>query len=309
LGLKSVDDAELYAVASRNIDNAKKYAQEFNVKKAYGSYEELVKDPNVDIVYVATPHNTHYENTMLCLDNGKHVLCEKPLGVNGKEVREMIAKAKEKNLFLMEAMWSRFLPHIIKTKELIDTGELGNLKLLTAHFSFISVNGPEHRHFNKELCGGSLMDIGIYNAFLSLFLLGKPQSLKAMASIGETDVDDTCAVLCKYDNEIMSVLYSSFRTDNGIAAEVYGEKAKIVIEEPWYKPSSIKIVRTQGEVVPIKLQTEGNGYNYEAEEAVKCIREGRTQSNLMSWEKSLELIDMLDSIRKEACIIYPKHDF
>ncbi|MDR3626581.1 MAG: Gfo/Idh/MocA family oxidoreductase, partial [Ignavibacteriaceae bacterium] len=166
----------------------------------------------------------------------------------------------------------------------------------------------EHRHFNKELCGGSLMDIGIYNVFLSLFLLGKPQSFKAMASIGSTAVDHSCAVLCKYDDEVMSILYSSFRTENGIAAEVHGEKGKILIDEPWYKPSNIKIVRPGGEEISVPLQVKGNGYNYEADEVIKCIREGRTQSNIMSWGNSIDQIDMLDSIRKEAGIIYPKHD-
>ena len=154
--LQVVNNSELYAVGSRNIQTAKKFADEFHIPKAYGSYEELVSDPTVDVVYIGTPHNLHLENTFLALDHHKHVLCEKPMGVNLKEATKMIAKAKEKNLFLMEAMWSRFLPNIIKTKELVDSGEIGKIKLLTAFFSIKSENGPEHRHYNLELCGGTI---------------------------------------------------------------------------------------------------------------------------------------------------------
>jgi len=307
--LKVVEDAEIYAVGSRSIENAQKYAKNFNAKKAYGSYEELAKDPDVDVIYVATPHNLHYENTILCLENGKHVLCEKPFAVNGKEVRGMIAKAKEKNLFLMEALWSRFLPHIIKTKELIDAGELGSLKLLTSYFPIKSLYGPEHRQFNKDLCGGSLLDIGIYNVFLSLYLMGKPKTFKAMAGMGPTEVDESCSIICKYDNEAVSVLYSSFRASSDIMAEIHGDKGKIVIGNVWFTPNNIKIVRPNGEEIPMQIKSTGNGYNYQAEEVDKCIKEGRIQSNIWSWEKSLELIDLLDSIRQETGIVYPKHDF
>ena len=170
--LKVVNGAELYAVGSRSIDTARKFAEEYSIPKAYGSYEELVNYPDVDVVYIGTPHNLHLPNTILALDHNKHVLCEKPLGVNRKEVDRMIAKAKEKNLFLMEAMWSRFLPNIIKTKDLVDSGAIGNVKFLTASFSIRSDNGPEHRHYNIDLCGGTILDTGIYNVFLSLLLLG-----------------------------------------------------------------------------------------------------------------------------------------
>ena len=171
--LESVDNSQLYAVGSRNKETANKFANDFNVIKSYGSYKELVEDSDIDIVYVATPHNLHCENTLMALENNKNVLCEKPFGINGREVRQMINKAKEKDLFLMEALWSRYLPDIIKTKEIIDSGELGEIKLITAYFTTKSNQGSEGRHFNKDLGGGSLLDIGIYNVFLSLLLLGK----------------------------------------------------------------------------------------------------------------------------------------
>ena len=159
---KHVDGATLYAVASRNQQSANSFAKEFKIEKAYGSYEAMLADPEVDVVYVATPHNLHHQNTLLCLDYGKHVLCEKPFAVNGREAREMIDKARAKKLFLMEAMWSRFLPHIIKAKEIVESGQLGKIKLLTADFCSKFVFNPNNRWFNLDLVGGSLLDIGIY---------------------------------------------------------------------------------------------------------------------------------------------------
>jgi predicted dehydrogenase len=307
-GLKVVDNAQLFAVGSRNIDNAEKFAKEFNVPRTYGSYQELVKDPDVDVIYIATPHILHYENTLLCLENGKHVLCEKPFAMNGKEVRFMIAKAKEKNLFLMEAMWSKFLPNLIKAKEIVDSGKIGKVKLLTANFSVKSDYGMDHRQFNKDLGGGALLDIGIYTVFLSLFILGKPKSFTAMASMGSTGVDFSNAILFKYSDETLSILYSSFLAASDVIAEIHGETGKIVFEHMWFCPGNIKIVRPDGEIIPVPLHFKGNGYNYEAEEVVKCLIEGRTESRIMSLNDSLEMIDMLDSIRKETGIIYPKYD-
>ena len=306
--LKFVDGTELLAVGSRNIESAKKFASEYGLSKAYGSYEETAKDKDVDVIYVATPHNLHLENTIMSLDNNKHVLCEKPFGVNGKEVRQMISKAKEKNLFLMEALWSRFLPNIIKTKEIIDSGEIGKVRLLTAYFSFKSTQGPEHRQFNKNLCGGSLLDIGIYNIFLSLFLLGKPKRIFASAGLVETGVDGSCSATFKYDNEALAVTFSSFVANTPIVAEVHGEKGKIFLEDKWFCPSNIRLTDNDGKEKLISFDFKGNGYNYEADEVVKCIRAGQTQSDFMSWDASLELIDSLDAIRKECGIFYPKHD-
>jgi predicted dehydrogenase len=306
--LKYADNSELVAIGSRNINTAKQFSQEFNVPHYYSSYEELVKDNDVDVVYIGTPHNLHCENTLMALENNKHVLCEKPFGVNGKEVRKMIAKAKEKNLFLMEALWSRFLPNIIKTKELLEAGEIGKVRLLTAYFAFKSHQGLEHRQFNMDLCGGSLLDIGIYNVFYSLFMLGKPVDFKAAAGLGVTGSDNSCSITFKYSGDTLAVTHSSFMADTPIIAEIHGETGKIFLEDKYFCPGNIKIIRYTGKEVFIPIEIKGNGYNYEADEVVKCIQDGKIQSDKMSWDNSLELIDMLDAIRKECGIIYPKHD-
>ncbi|HTY09555.1 MAG TPA: Gfo/Idh/MocA family oxidoreductase [Bacteroidota bacterium] len=306
--LKVAENCETYAVGSRTADAAKKFAREFNIPHAYGSYEELVSDPNVDVVYIATPHNLHLENTFLALDHNKNVLCEKPMGVNRKEAAAMIARAKEKDLFLMEAMWSRFLPNIIKTKELVDSGEIGKVKLLTAFFSVKSENGPEHRHYNLELCGGTILDTGIYNIFLSLLLLGKPKSISAIAGLGEQGGDNSASYTFKYDKDTLAVMYSSFLADPAVVAEIHGDKGKIFLEHLWFCPGKVKVTYNGGKEKIFDFPVRGNGYEYEAEEVAKCLLEGKKESSLMSWNDSLQLVEMLDAVRKECGVVYPKHD-
>jgi predicted dehydrogenase len=307
-GLKVVENSELYAVGSRSLENAESFAREFNVAKAYSSYEDAASDPDVNVIYIGTPHIHHCDNTLLCLEKGKNVLCEKPFGMNGNEVRKMIAKAKEKNLFLMEALWSRFLPNIIKAKELIDSGEIGKVKFLNSCFSVKSSYGPEHRQFNRKLGGGSLLDIGIYNVFLSLFLLGKPKDFIAMAGIGNNEVDNSCSFTFKYDDDTLAVMYSSFMAECSSIAEIHGETGKILLPHMFHCPNDVKIIRSNGEEKTIPFKFNSNGYNFEAEEVVKCLQTGKTQSDLMSWNDSLDLIDMLDSIRKRCGIFYPGYD-
>jgi len=306
--LQVVDNSELYAVGSRNVQTAEQFADEFKIPKSYGSYQELVQDPNVDIVYIGTPHNLHMENTLLALDHNKHVLCEKPMGVNLKEVTRMIAKAKERKLFLMEAMWSRFLPNIIKTKELVDSGEIGNVKLLTAFFSVKSEHGPEHRQYNLELCGGTVLDTGIYNVFLSLLLLGKPKAFSAIAGLSDQGGDNSCSYTFKYDNDTLAVMYSSFLANPAVVAEIHGDKGKIFLEHLWFCPGRVKVTYNDGKENIFNFEVKGNGYEFEAEEVNRCILEGKTESRLMGWNDSMQLITMLDAIRKECGIVYPKHD-
>lgn len=306
--LPFVPHSKLYAVGSRNKATAEAYARQHNIEKAYGSYEELVSDPNIDIIYIATPHNLHHENTLLALEHGKHVLCEKPFAVNGRQVREMINKAREKNLFLMEALWSRFLPQVIKAKEIIDSGKIGEVNLLAADFGLGLPFDPKHRLFNKELIGGSLMDLGIYPLFLALFLMGKPKTLKAMAGMGITDVDYNCSFTLGYDNNSLAVMHSSAIAQTDVVATIYGEKGKIVFDKWWFTPVPIHLFDADGKEIPVKLEFIGNGYNYEATEVVKCLESGKKQSELMSWDDSLLLIDTLDAIRKEIGLVYPGHD-
>ncbi len=307
-GLKVVPNSELFAVGSRNFQKAQEFGNHYNISKIYGSYEELASDPEVDVIYIATPHNLHFSNTMMCLEKGKNVLCEKPFAVNGREVRQMIAKAREKNLFLMEAMWSRFIPHIIKAKEMIDSGLIGDVKLLKADFGINFPFDEKNRVFNRQLIGGSLMDIGIYPVFLSLFLLGKPKSCVSVAGIGVTKVDNNCSIGFSYEKDLISVLYSSVVAKTDVTAEIHGTKGKIIFDEWWFTPVSFHHIDEHGNRNTIQMEFKGNGYNYEAEEVVNCLLEGNKQSDKMSWADSLLLIDQLDEIRKQCNITYPDHD-
>jgi predicted dehydrogenase len=303
-----VPNSALYAIASRDISTANTFASAFHIQQSYGSYEALVRDPAVDIVYVATPHNLHCENTLMALEHGKHVLCEKPFAVNGKEVRKMIAKAREKNLFLMEALWSRFLPNIIKARELVDSGLIGNVKLLKADFGLNRPFDPDNRLFNKQLIGGSLLDLGIYPLFLALLILGKPDRIKAMAGMGATAVDYNCSFTLGYKDDALAVLHSSLVAQTETVATIYGEKGTIVFDKNWYTPVHMHANLHDGQKIKTALTFEGNGYNYEATEVIECLKQRKTQSAIMSWEDSTLLIDTLDEIRKQIGLVYPDHD-
>lgn len=306
--LPFVQDAELCAVASRSDDKARAFAAKYGISRAYGSYEELVRDGEIDVVYIATPHNLHCENTLLALENGRNVLCEKPFAVNGREVRKMIAKAEEKNLFLMEALWSRFLPNVIRAKEIIDSGLIGKVKLFAADFGINVPFDPQHRIYNKELIGGSLLDLGIYPLFLALFLLGKPETVRATAGIGKTCVDYNCGVTLGYADDSMSSFYSSCIARSDVTAVIHGEKGKIVFDRWWFTPVPIHLYDIDGNEIPQSLDFTGNGYNYEAAEVCGCLRENKTQSGMMTFKDSLLLIDTLDEIRRQIGLSYPGHD-
>jgi len=205
-------------------------------------------------------------------------------------------------------MWSRFIPHIIKAKDLIDNGAIGEVKFMRCDFGMNFPFDPNHRIYNRQLIGGSLLDIGIYPVFLSLFLLGKPNAVKAIAGIGQTGVDYNCSMSFQYDQELISVLYSTIVAKTDITAEIHGTKGKIVFDEWWFTPVNIHLVDEAGNKTTVPVEFKGNGYNYEAEEVVNCLLNNQTQSNKMSWDASLELIDILDNIRKQCNITYPGHD-
>jgi predicted dehydrogenase len=302
--IKIVPNAMPYAIGSRTKESANKFAHQHQFEKAYGSYASMLCDEQVDLVYVATPHNLHFENTMLALDHGKHVLCEKPFGVNSNEVEQMIASAKEKKLFLMEAMWSRFMPHIEQIKALIEHGEIGPIKLLRSDFNMYPPFNPESRLFNKSLIGGSLMDIGIYPVFLALYILGEPKRIQAMAGIGATGVDYQVSMNFEYDNEIMAMLSSSMVSRSGINASIEGEKGSIIMEHPWHMPSNFTIKYGDGSVKKFEYEHTGNGYHYELQEVIDCLNQEKIESDKMSWDDSLRLIQTLDNIRELIGLAY-----
>jgi predicted dehydrogenase len=303
-GVSVVNDAKIKAVASRDLERARKFAREHGIDVAYGSYEELARDPNVDVVYVATPHPFHCENTLMCLDLGKPVLCEKPLAMNEMEVHRMIDKAKESDLFLMEAIWTRFLPSIAKAEEIVASGELGEVRHIKSDFGIMRDFDPNHRVFNKALGGGSLLDIGIYPLFLTLLLWGEPDSISAVADIGSTTVDESLALTLKYSDGRIAVLFSSFRVDSTVETHICGTKGRLKLNRWWFCPSTLELSKGDGAPLVIDPHAVGNGYNYEAEEVGRCLRAGARESSMLPLAFSVRLMRLMDGIRKQIGLAY-----
>ncbi len=306
-GLSFLPNAKLFAVASRSKEKASKFAARYQVPHAYGSYEEIVQNKDIDIIYIATPHTLHCENTLMCLDHHIPVLCEKPFAMNTGQVKQMIDKAHKNKVLLMEAMWTAYLPSIRRIKETIKTGVIGEVKLIRADFGILADKNPSGRLFNMELGGGSLLDVGIYPTYLAMEFLGKPKFMKAIASKGITGVDESCAFIFQYPGGQLASLYSSIIAKTGIDAMITGTKGNIYMHGDFFMPARISLIQ-QGIETELTPKYTGNGYNYEAEEAMNCLETGRKESKLMTHHKSLQLMEILDEIRKESGIRYPKHD-
>jgi len=307
-GLKLLPDAELFAVGSRDSGRARQFAAAHGFAKYYGSYEELAADPELEVVYIASPHSHHHEHTMLCLKNGKHVLCEKAFAINSKEVEEMINEAGKRNLFLMEALWPPFQPFYKKTREILESGFLGKIIHLDAQFTFIPPYDPGERKFNVSLGGSSLLDIGIYPVIDALTFLGIPPEIRASAIFGKTGSEESVSIIFKYNNGIMATLYSSFRTNKGIGCDFLCEKGNLRASRQRDMSQRVFVRMHNGQEQEFLFKPEAMGYHWEAEEVMKCLDEGRTESPVVPLSFSRSLINTLDRIRKEAGIIFPDRD-
>ena len=308
--LKLLPNANLYAAASRDLSRAQSFADNFGYEKAYGSYKEMVADPKVDIVYVATPHSHHLEATLLCLNHKKAVLCEKAFAINSDQVQQMIDCSKKNNTFLMEAFWTRFTPGFNKALEIAKSGELGKLKMVQANFCFKADNDPEKRLYNLKLGGGSLLDIGIYPVFASLITLGKPTDIKTMTQFSETGIEESILINLKYDGGEMASLVSSFACFSSTQAEFNCENGYIRLDKRWHHPNQISIWK-KGDEQEKTLHFShdpGTGYQYEAEHVMKCLDEDKTESDLMPLSLSLDLMEILDKVRQDAGIIFSEYD-
>lgn len=306
VGLQGLADTELYAVGSRSQAKADAFAALYNVPFSYSSYEALLNDPKLDAIYVATPHSFHKEHTLLCLEHGKAVLCEKPFALNSQEAKEMIDFARDKKLFLMEAMWTRFLPHMRKVTELIAQGAIGEARMLQADFGFrMSDVLPEHRLFDPKLGGGALLDVGIYPFSLAQQLFGKPSSIKSLANLGSTGVDEEAAIICQHAAGQLSLLSTAIRLTTPHEALILGTEGRIQIHAPFWGPSDATLYQDKQPAQKLGIATVSNGYNYEALEVAHCVKEGRLESDIMPLSDSLEIMESLDEIRKQWGLHYP----
>jgi predicted dehydrogenase len=302
--LLTLPDAQLYAVASTNQQRAEEFANEYNAPHAFGSYEELLSLPDLDVVYVATPHIKHHENALMLLKGGIPVLGEKPFAMNGEQVREMVETARTKGVFLMEALWSRFMPGIEKALELVQSGAIGKVVSVKADFGFKAPFSPESRLFDKALGGGALLDIGIYPLFLSYLILGRPTTIKASATFGSTDVDEQCGMVMTYANGAMAFLDSTLQAKTDCIGLIQGETGQIRIHGRFHETMGLSLIPAEGEPTEFDFTRTTHGYDYEARHVMQCLVEGRTESPLWSLDDSLNLIGLLDAIRAEAGIVY-----
>lgn len=302
--LALVQDAEIRAVASRDLEKANAFSSEYGIPLAFGSYRELLDCEEVDVVYIATPHTHHAEISIRAMEHGKHVLCEKPLGVNSTQVENMIAAARKNKIFLMEALWSRFIPAIRKVKSLVDSGEIGSLVYLHADFAFYALDRDlEGRVLNPKLAGGSLLDVGIYPIFLAYLLLGKPKTILSTSNFHTNGAEVQTSMIFQY-TRAHALLYSGFTGRSGVTAEISGEKGIICLPSRWHQAQGYSLEK-DGELTEFDLPTTGKGYFHEIEEVHTCIRQGKLQSDLWSHQNSLDLIVLMDTIREQNGIDFP----
>jgi predicted dehydrogenase len=308
--LKFLPNAKLYAAASRDLNKAREFADELGFEKAYGSYEEMVNDPNVDVVYVATPHSHHHEHTILCLNHKKPVLCEKAFALNLREAKEMVEAARKNNTFLMEAFWTKFQPSFIKAMEIIGSGELGALKTVRSDFAFNGPKDPGNRLYNLALGGGSLLDIGVYPVFVALTAFGKPNRIKAFADFAPSGAEESIVMIFKYNSGEMATLASSFASYSSVQTEFWCEKGYVRLNRHWLIPTSLSIFRKETdfeEILDFRYK-EGFGYQFEAAHVMECLDAGKKESDVLPLTFSLDLMETLDRIRDEVGAFFPGKD-
>lgn len=296
--IKAMDLTDLEAVASRSKEKSEAFGKAYGVssKKCYGSYEELIKDESIEAVYIAVPHVFHEDISILCLKNGKAVLCEKPVTIDGNEIREVINIAKENKMFFMEAMKTRFLPINKKVKSLINEGGIGEVRLLQADFGFNAPFDPTSRLFKKELGGGALLDVGIYNISYSSFIFGNnPKSIKSNLYIGKTGVDESASINLEYEEGKQAQLYGAINLNTIRAANIIGTKGRICV--PKFSNADTAYIIIDGREEKIQIPFYINGFEYQIEEVIKCLNEGKVQSEIMSWNDSIEIMNIMDYVR------------
>ena len=302
--LARLDDAEVIAVASRTQEAADRFGEAHGIAHRHASYEALADDHDVDVVYVGTPHSRHCADTLLFLDGGKHVLCEKPLALNEREVIAMSERAAAQGRFLMEGLWSRFLPGYAQLRALIADGRIGEVRMMTGSFGFRAPFDPDHRLFAPALGGGALLDVGIYPVQLALMLLGEPDRVSAVAGLGATGVDEQIAVTMGFGGGEVAVAEAAVRTNLACTARVSGTNGAIEIPAFLHCPGYLD-VRIGADTTRVDTPIDGNGLHYQASEVHRCLRAGQTESPIMPLAGSLALARTLDRARAQIGLVYP----
>jgi len=294
------------AVGSRSQESADAFAAKFGIPNAHASYEALVADPDVDIIYISTPHPFHAANAALALNAGKHVLIEKPIALNAKEAREIMDLAASKNLLVLEAMWTRFLPHMVRIREILESGVLGEVHTLIADHTQDLPDDPSHRLNAIELGGGALLDLGIYPLSFAYELFGKPETILATATFKETGADAQVATLFRYPGGQIASTLSASDTKGPNTATILGTEARIDIDEVWYSPTTFRVINSKNEVLEsFEAEILGRGMHYEAAEAEQLIQSGLISGSILSTDDSVAIMETLDAVREQIGLRYP----
>ncbi len=284
------------AVGSRTQSSADAFASEHAVARSYGSYEQLVADAEVDVVYVATPHPMHYENATLALEHGKPVLVEKAFTMTSDEARRLVANAREKRLFLMEAMWTRFLPSIIEVRALVARGELGRVVSIEADHGQWFKSDPEFRLFNPALGGGAMLDLGVYPVSFASMVLGTPSRVTALTQPAFTGVDGSVAMVFGYENGAQAVLSCTSAARTPTRASISGTDARIEIGGSFYAPGPFTLVQRNGDEQRFEFESVGSGLHYEASEVARCIDEGVLESPSMPLDETISIMETMEQV-------------
>jgi len=294
------------AVGSRRLESAQAFADEYGIPRAYGSYEQLVADPDIDIVYVASPHSHHHEHAILALEAGKHVLIEKAVTLDAAEAIAIRDAAQARGLLAMEAMWTRYLPHMRRIHELIDEGVIGEVRTVIADHTQKITSDPDHRLNALELGGEALLDLGIYPVSFAVDILGPATEVRARGRLGETGADTENAIALTHASGAVSSLAVSSRSAGPNVAHVIGTEARIDIDRVWYTPTSFRVTSPDGTVIEeYTSEVEGRGMQFQALYAEALIRAGRTDSDLLPFDESIAIMRTLDDIRGQLGVAYP----
>lgn len=297
---------DLVAVGSRQGPSARQFAERFDIARWHDSYERLAADPDVDIVYIATPHPFHLENALLMLDHGKHVLVEKPFALNAVQAETIRVAAAERGLLAMEAMWTRYLPHMVRVRELVRCGALGDVRALTATHAGLLPVDPRHRINAPGLGGGALLDLGIYPVSFAWDMLGAPTSMAAQARLGETGVDTEVATVFTHGSGALSTTLSSSRSEGTTTAHILGTDARIDIDDTWYRVTDFRLIAPGGRVIETyESHVDGNGMQYQALAAERYIADGLRDSPVLPLAQVVAILGTLDDIRAQIGLRYP----
>lgn len=298
-------EVELCGVASRDLHKAERFAEAYGIPRAYGSYEELAADEEVDIVYVATPHSHHFENMMLLLENGKHILCEKSFTVNKKQAELVFRRAGEKKLFVMEGFWMKFLPKYRELEQILQRKIIGEIRMVTAQYGFCTGEERAVRKFDPSLAGGALLDIGVYTIGFAAMVLGyDPVSIESSVKLGAAGTDEFSSVIMQYENGSIAQLTSAIQTTIPVLGCIYGSKGYIRLEE-FKNPGKYTVFLNDGKEFDVNEAVEINGFEYEIREAQECIAKGRLSSGIQTPEHTVKTMAMMDRIRSIWKLEFP----